>query len=79
MMKRLIRIISVGSLLAVVGILVSVGSVSAKSSLTQEEEAMYSQNNILFYEPCNTTSSGQPLGGDISIAGSTAEEKVWSG
>ena len=78
-MKRLIRIISVGGLLIVAGVLAGVGDAMAKSTLTQEEEAMYSQNNILFYEPCSTSSSGQPLGGDISIAGSTAEEKVWSG
>ncbi len=79
MMKRLIKIISVGGLLIVAGVLAGVGDAMAKSTLTQEEEAMYSQNNILFYEPCNTSSSGQPLGGDISITGSTAEEKVWSG
>ena len=79
MMKRVIRIMLVGVLFVIVGVVIGVGSVSAKSTLTPEEEAMYSQNNILFYEPCNTTSSGQPLGGDVNIAGATAEEKVWSG
>ena len=29
----------------------------AKSNLSSEEEAMFSQNNILFYEPCTTSSN----------------------
>lgn len=78
MLKRTIRIMLIGVFFVMIGAIIGVGSVSAKSSLTQEEEAMYSQNNILFYEPCNTTST-QPLSGEINIAGVTAEEKVWSG
>jgi hypothetical protein len=69
----------IGFVFVVFGSLIGVGSVSAETSLTEEEEAMFSQNNILFYEPCVTVDSSRPLGGDISIAGSTAEEKVWSG
>lgn len=30
----------------------------AKSSLTEEDEAMFSQNDILFYEPCSTQDGG---------------------
>ena len=30
----------------------------AKSSLSEEDEAMFSQNNILFYEPCDLSDNG---------------------
>lgn len=79
MMKRIIKILFVVFALVLSGVMVGVGSTSAKSSLTADDEAMFSQNNILFYEPCVTGDSSRPLGGEISIAGSTAEEKVWSG
>lgn len=39
----------------------------AKSSLTEEDEALFSQNNILFYEPCSTESGG---GSSSEICGS---------
>ncbi len=48
------------------------------SPLTKEEQTVFSQNNIVFYEPC-TASSDTTLSGDIKISGTTAEEKVWSG
>ena len=48
-------------------------------ALSAQDEADFAQNNNLFYEPCVTTSSGKTLGGEITISGATAEEKVWSG
>lgn len=46
----------------------------AKSSLTPDDEAMFSQNNILFYEPCGTQdgsngSSGGICGSNKNYAG----------
>ena len=79
MIKRIVGISLAGLILAVIGVVIGVGSVSAKSSLTADDEAMFSQNNILFYEPCVVNGSGRALGGEISINGATAEEKVWSG
>ena len=52
---------------------------SASSILDPDDEADFSQNNVLYYEPCSTEGSGSTLGGDITIAGKTAEEKIWSG
>ena len=51
--------------------------INATLALSEEEEDQYSQDDILFYDPCTSTSS--VLGGDITIAGDTAEEKLWSG
>ncbi len=53
--------------------------VSAKSTLTDEELNIYSQNNITFYEPCNTENNGEINGCNIKVSGSTIEEKIWTG
>lgn len=47
-------------------------------ALSEEELLEYSLNDIMFYRQCGV-SSGDALGGDITISGSTAEEKLWSG
>ena len=54
--------------------------VSAKTSLTEDELNLYSQNNITFYEPCSIASGGGS-GGEcgINVTGKTIEEKIWSG
>ncbi len=60
-------------------ILIGANQASALGTLSADEEAMFSQNDILFYEPCSTQSTSSTLGGEITISGATAEEKVWSG
>lgn len=44
--------------------------------LTELEETIWSQNNILFYEPCGESESSAC---GISVSGSSIEEKIWSG
>lgn len=78
--KKIFSFIFLGLSLALFGDVFGVGDVSAKSTLTPNDEAMFSQNDILFYEPCGTNSKeDRPLDGEIRIAGTNAEEKVWSG
>ena len=67
-----------GVIVPLIGIFCCVDCAMAESILPDEDQAMFSQNNILFYEPCSTE-GGSTLGGDITIAGKTAEEKIWSG
>ena len=51
-----------------------------ENPLIKEEQTIFSQNRIVFYEPCTAESSGNSfLSGIVSISGTTAEEKVWSG
>ncbi len=45
-------------------------------ALDEYTENFFAQNNIYFYEPCETTESSDS---SIKISGSSAEEKVWSG
>lgn len=55
-----------------------ISQASAENGLTLDELKIYNANNISFYLPCSDgTYSG--LSGNISISGSTMEEKVWSG
>ena len=49
------------------------------SPLTKEEETIFSQNQIVFYEPCSDAGGSDSLSGEVTISGNTAEEKVWSG
>ena len=62
--------IVVGSVLALAGIFTTAKAISP------EDLEYFAQNNSPYYEPC---AEGSVLNGDISISGSTAEEKVWSG
>ena len=80
-MLSLIRKHRVLGLLAVVfGVgLMTQSALAAESPLTQEEQTIFSQNHIVFYEPCSDISGSSALRGEVSISGNTAEEKVWSG
>ncbi|MBR3236328.1 hypothetical protein IKF92_01435 [Candidatus Saccharibacteria bacterium] len=64
-------------LIGFLSVVISCLFVSTTMALDQEKLEQYSENSIFFFEPCASSSS--VLGGDITIAGDTAEEKVWSG
>ncbi len=78
-MKRWLGMVGI-----VVGILLSLTAVFVSQSfaegiLTDEQEAEYSMNNILFYNPCTGGGAGSTTACDITVSGSTIEEKIWSG
>ena len=76
-MSRILRVLL--SIVILCGVLFGGAAlVSAKSSLTEEEMNMFSQNNITFYEPCNTLGGASGDCG-ITVSGATIEEKIWSG
>ena len=57
-----------------------VSKYTANAELTDEEYMEHALNSIIFPEPCETGSSdSSTLSGEITIAGSTAEDKLWSG
>lgn len=65
-------------LVVLLGVFLGKNVVGAK--LSDEELMEYSLNDIMFYGPCATDSSdSSTLSGEITISGSTAEEKLWSG
>ena len=67
----------IGSILALIFAVALAQPVFA--DLTEEEQTIFSQNHVVFYEPCSDTGDEVSLSGEISISGDTAEEKVWSG
>ena len=65
-------------LVLLLGVFLGKNVVGAK--LTDEEYMERALNSIIFPEPCETGSSdSSTLSGEITISGSTAEEKLWSG
>lgn len=71
---RLIAVFIMSLVCAVVGSKM----VNAKILLNDPELLEHSMNDIFLVSPCLTGASSS-LGGDITISGSTAEEKLWSG
>lgn len=75
LIKRSKRIIGiVGGVIVAFAVLYGAG-LSVKA-ISEADLQNFAQNNSPFYEPC---AEGSVLNGDITIAGETAEEKVWSG
>lgn len=63
-----------------IAFLVSLMVVSPASALSEPTLNMYSQNNILFYDPTGNSRNGCFVGnGAVSVTGSTADEMMWSG
>lgn len=66
----------VGIMLALVGVIASVGVVRA---LDDDKLLEYSLNSIMFYDGDCTSSGGASAECGITVSGSTIEEKIWSG
>ncbi|MBP5647866.1 hypothetical protein J6X04_01075 [Candidatus Saccharibacteria bacterium] len=62
--------------IAIINGAVFTNSASASKSLSEEDEAMFSQNNILFYQPCELQSGGSSEICDTNQ--NYAGEQVWS-
>lgn len=75
-MSKLLKIFFPVTLL--LGVLVGGAQlVSAKNIITNEEQSMFSQNDILFFDPCHASGAGGDCG--ITVTGDTIEEKIWTG